>query len=266
MRDLFVFARKYVKENHVNKRFLSFSSRLYRDKPQQLIIFAQKSLNMEDKKARFLELLRSTRKEKTSIDKVINYLETSGFFLAPASTKHHLSYEGGLLEHSLNVYDMAIALRKSIVELMPEVADKLPEDSIKIAALSDDTCKADIYKKAQKWKKDEQGRWVSVDSYETDYSQYPLGHGEKSVMILLSLGLKMNLAETLAIRWHMGAWDLAFQSFEAKSNISEAGNRYPLLSLIQAADNLATHIMEQGQEVKPGQGQEPKKEQEQKQP
>ena len=44
---------------------------------------------------------------------------------------------------------------------------------------------------------------------------------------------------------HMGAWDLAFQSYEAKSNINEAGNRYPLLSLIQSADNMATHILEQ---------------------
>ncbi len=264
MRDLFVFAKKYVKENQVNKSFLSFSSRLYRDKPLQLIIFAQKSLNMEDKKARFLELLRSTGKE--GIEKVINYLEKSGFFLAPASTKHHLSYEGGLLEHSLNVYKMALALRGPIVKMKPEVTDKLSDESIIIAALLHDTSKANIYKKAQKWKKDELNRWVSFDSYETDYHRMPVGHGEKSVIMLLSLGLKMTVDEIVAIRWHMGAWDLAFQSFEAKSNISEAGNRYPLLSLIQAADNLATHIMEQGQEPKPGQGQEPKKEQEQKQP
>ena len=67
---------------------------------------------------------------------------------------------------------------------------------------------------------------------------------EKSVIMLLSLGLKLTLDETVAIRWHMGAWDLAFQSYEAKSNINEAGNRYPLLSLIQSADNMATHILE----------------------
>ena len=73
----------------------------------------------------------------------------------------------------------------------------------------------------------------------------PVGHGEKSVIMLLSLGLKLTLDETVAIRWHMGAWDLAFQSYEAKSNINEAGNRYPLLSLIQSADNMFTHILEQ---------------------
>lgn len=72
----------------------------------------------------------------------------------------------------------------------------------------------------------------------------PVGHGEKSVIMLLSLGLKLTLDETMAIRWHMGAWDFAFQSYEAKSNIGEAGNRYPLLALIQSADNMATHILE----------------------
>ena len=54
----------------------------------------------------------------------------------------------------------------------------------------------------------------------------------------------MTVDEMVAIRWHMGAWDLSFQSYEAKSNINESGNRYPLLSLIQAADNMATHILE----------------------
>ena len=58
-------------------------------------------------------------------------------------------------------------------------------------------------------------------------------------------GIPVPFLGTVAIRWHMGAWDLAFQSYEAKSNINEAGNRHPLLSLIQAADNMATHILEQ---------------------
>ena len=67
---------------------------------------------------------------------------------------------------------------------------------------------------------------------------------EKSVIILQRQGLQMTDDEIMAIRWHMGAWDLAFQSYEAKSNINEAGNRYPLLALIQSADKMATHILE----------------------
>ena len=198
---------------------------------------------MNEKKERFIELLRSTGRQ--GIEEVINYLEKSGFFLAPASTGHHLSYEGGLMEHSLNVYDMAMAIRVPIVSMKPEMEEKLPEESIVIAALLHDTCKANIYKKTKKWDFGKDGNPEEQEKYTTNYSEMPVGHGEKSVIMLLSLGLKLTLDEMVAIRWHMGAWDLAFQSYEAKSNINEAGNRHPLLSLIQSADNMATHILEQ---------------------
>ena len=198
---------------------------------------------MKEKKERFIELLRSTGRE--GIEEVINYLEKAGFFTAPASTVHHLNYEGGLLVHSLNVYDMAVAIRGAIIAMKPKMAEKLPEQSLIIAALLHDTCKTNIYKKTKKWNLGNSWRPQLVEAYTTDYSQMPVGHGEKSVIMLLSLGLKLTLDETVAIRWHMGAWDLAFQSYEAKSNINEAGNRYPLLSLIQSADNMATHILEQ---------------------
>ena len=198
---------------------------------------------MNEKKERFIELLRSTGRQ--GIEEVINYLEKSGFFTAPASTKHHLNYESGLIEHSLNVYDMAMALRGPIMAMKPGVGERLPEKSIIIAALLHDICKANIYKKAKKWDLKNGLKPELVETYTTNYSEMPFGHGEQSVIMLLSLGLKLTLDETVAIRWHMGAWDLAFQSLEAKSNISEAGNRYPLLSLIQSADNMATHILEQ---------------------
>ena len=198
---------------------------------------------MKEKKERFIELLRSTGRE--GIEEVINYLEKAGFFTAPASTVHHLNYEGGLLVHSLNVYDMAVAIRGAIIAMKPKMAEKLPEQSLIIAALLHDTCKANIYKRTKKWNLGNSWRPQLVETYTTDYSQMPVGHGEKSVIMLLSLGLKLTLDETVAIRWHMGAWDLAFQSYEAKGNINEAGNRYPLLSLIQSADNMATHILEQ---------------------
>ena len=198
---------------------------------------------MKEKKERFIKLLRSTGRQ--GIGEVINYLEESGFFTAPASTGHHLNYEGGLMEHSMNVYDMAMAMRGPIVAMKPEMEEKLPEKSIIIAALLHDTCKANIYKKTKNWDFGKDGNPVEREKYSTNYSEMPVGHGEKSVIMLLSLGLKLTLDETVAIRWHMGAWDLAFQSYEAKSNINEAGNRHPLLSLIQAADNMATHILEQ---------------------
>ena len=198
---------------------------------------------MNEKKERFLELLRSTGRQ--GIEEVITYLEESGFFTAPASTSFHLNYEGGLMEHSINVYDMAIAMRGPIVAMKPEMEKKLLKESIIIAALLHDICKANIYKKTKKWEIGKYGIPEQTNKFTTNYSEMPVGHGEKSVIMLLGLGLKLILDEMVAIRWHMGAWDLPFQSYEAKSNINEAGNRYPLLALIQSADNMATHILEQ---------------------
>ena len=215
---------------------------MYHVLSQLMIIFAQNIAIRKEKKEQFIELLRST--ESQGIEKVIQYLEESGFFSAPASTAFHLNYEGGLMEHSMNVYKMAIAMREPIVAMKPEMREKLQEKSIIIAALLHDVCKAKIYQKTKKWNMNSQGKWEQKEGYTTDYSQMPFGHGEKSVIILLDLGLKMTVDEMVAIRWHMGAWDLSFQSYEAKSNINESGNRYPLLSLIQAADNMATHILE----------------------
>jgi hypothetical protein len=77
-----------------------------------------------------------------------------------------------------------------------------------------------------------------------DYTNLPLGHGEKSVIILLRLGLSMSDDEIAAIRWHMTAWDLPFQSAEAKGNLNAAKDKYPLCSLVQLADGFASSMME----------------------
>lgn len=191
-------------------------------------------------KEEFISLLRSTERE--GIDRVISKLESMGFFTAPASSKNHLCVEGGLLEHSMNVYKMAKMIREQLLAVQPEL--KIKEESVIIASLLHDVCKADIYKKGLKWRKDDQGRWEQYEAYEIDYTNFPMGHGEKSVMMLLMCGLRMEQDELLAIRWHMGAWNLAFQNFEEKSCISAAADKCPLVTLIQAADNLAAHVLE----------------------
>ncbi len=139
---------------------------------------------------------------------------------------------------------VALALREQMVALKPELAEKLSEESVIISALLHDVCKTTLYRKVQKYRKDEYGRWETYDAYESDSSRFPVGHGEKSVIMLLQLGLKLKKEEIVAIRWHMGAWDLSFQSFEQKTNISEANDRFPLASLLQAADSLSTHLLE----------------------
>ncbi|MDY6205498.1 MAG: HD domain-containing protein [Prevotella sp.] len=193
-------------------------------------------------KQSFINLLRSTN--RPGIENVIEYLDKSGFFTAPASVSRHLSYDGGLVEHSLNVYRMARMLAQQTAEMKPELSERLPEDSIVIASLLHDVCKSNIYRKAQKWKKDEQGRWETYDAFDCDYTRFPVGHGEKSVIMLLRLGLELTNDEVLAIRWHMGAWNLAMHSYEDKTNLAAACAQSPLTSIIQAADGLATHLLE----------------------
>lgn len=197
---------------------------------------------MNDKQAKFKELLLSTKRE--GMANIIESLEKLGFFKAPASTKFHLNYEGGLLEHSMNVCDMALELRELMLRKREDLRDELPKESVIIAALLHDVCKADVYKPAIKRQKNEHGVWCDVPGYDADYRNFPLGHGEKSVIRLLQCGLRLTDDEIMAIRWHMTAWDLPFQSPEMKGNLNGARERCPLLALIQAADGLAANILE----------------------
>jgi hypothetical protein len=126
----------------------------------------------------------------------------------------------------------------------PYLADKLPIDSIIIAALLHDVCKADIYKPSIKKQKNKLGIWVPVQGYDVEYSNFPLGHGEKSVIVLLRAGLKLTDDEIMAIRWHMHAWDLPFQSPDIKGNLQKAREICPLAVVIQTADGLASNLLE----------------------
>jgi Predicted HD-superfamily hydrolase len=195
----------------------------------------------EDSK-RFKDILSATGRE--GIDYVIEELETLGFFAAPASASHHLNVEGGLVKHSLNVYDEAMMIRTQQIAMRPEIAEYIPEDSVAIAALLHDVCKAEIYRKTVRSRKMIDGSWEKYDSWEVDQNTFPCGHGEKSVIQLLRWGLDMTDDEILAIRWHMGPWDLAFQSFEQKGCLNTAKDTTPLLCLVQTADSLASNMLE----------------------
>jgi len=194
-------------------------------------------------KEKFKQLLLSTGRE--GVETVFTNLEKLGFFEAPASTQFHLSTKGGLLEHSLNVCEMGLMLRDQLVAKDPSLEPKLTRESVIIACLLHDVCKAEIYKIGYRNQKNEAtGQWEKVPRYEVDYSFCPLGHGEKSVIRLLTWGFKLTLDETLAIRWHMSAWDLPFQSPEEKGNLSAARDKAPLCCVLQCADGLATSILE----------------------
>lgn len=193
-------------------------------------------------KQEFISLLQSTGRQ--GVDQLIEHLERLGFFTAPASSNFHLNREGGLLEHSLSVCKVAMKLRTAMIELNPELEERLGESSVIIATLLHDICKSDIYIKKTKYRKDEQGRWETYDGYDTDYSHFPMGHGEKSVIMLLTLGIRLTADEMAAIRWHMSSWEIPFQSHEARSSLGAAYGKYPLVALVQAADNMSTHLLE----------------------
>ncbi len=193
-------------------------------------------------KQEFINLLKSTGRE--GVEYIIEDLEELGFFEAPASSKFHLNEKGGLVQHSLNVCKVALKVRDTMILMDDSLLEKLPKDSVIIAALLHDVCKADIYKPATKRVKNSFGIWTDTPGYDVVYENFPLGHGEKSVIVALRSGLDLTDDEIMAIRWHMNAWDLPFQSADIKANFNAAKNKCPLLSLIQAADGLASNLLE----------------------
>ena len=197
---------------------------------------------MENLKEQFKERLLSTKRE--GMETVIKHLDRLGFFVAPASTKFHLNVKGGLMQHSWNVCNTALMLREQMIAMNPDLVGKLPEESVVLASLLHDVCKSNIYKDTLLNRKNDQGYWEKVPGYEVDYTSLPLGHGEKSVIMLLTLGLKLTKDEMLAIRWHMTAWELAFQSPEQKANLQKAREIAPLCAIVQAADGLASALLE----------------------
>ncbi len=198
-------------------------------------------------KEEFIQTLKATGRE--GAEDCIEELEGLGFFEAPASTRFHLNYDGGLVEHSLNVCHVAVRLRKEMIAMDGTLEGQLPEDSVVIASLLHDVCKADIYKPVVKKVRQKDGTYVDVPGYDVDFTNFPMGHGEKSVVVLLLSGLALTNDEMLAIRWHMAAWDLSFQSAEAKSNLNAARDVSPLCTLVQCADGLAANLLERKSHV-----------------
>lgn len=180
-------------------------------------------------KEQILRVLVKVKRE--GMLELISFLENSDFFKAPASTKYHGSYEGGLAEHSLNVYS-CLAAKNSTYNL------GIDEDTLAITALLHDACKINFYKVEQKWRKDANNKWESYETFGVD-DQFPAGHGEKSV-IMLQKHIKLTDLEILMIRWHMGG-------FEGKDNpmaLQNAMSMYPEVVALHAADLEATYIIE----------------------
>lgn len=199
-------------------------------------------LNILKNKEEFVSLLKST--ERPGMDDVIKDLEELGFFEAPASAGHHLNVAGGLVEHSLNTCKAALVVYEGLQKIEPYLEREVKRESIIIASLLHDVCKSDIYKRSIKRRKTSFGTWEDAEGYKLTYKNFPMGHGEKSLVMLLCSGLELYDDEMLAIRWHMGAWGINMNSYEEQRNYDAARTLYPLVSVIQTADGLAASIME----------------------
>ena len=194
-------------------------------------------MSISDNKNEFISIYNEKIKREGA-DRLLDYLTSkSDFFTSPASTVFHLSCEGGLCEHSLNVY-------RCLCDYLdrPRVKEtygiNVSEETAAICALLHDVCKADCYQISYRNKKnDATGVWEKVPFYEFR-DRMPYGHGEKSVYIISGF-MKLTREEAFAIRYHMG-----FAGTEDARNVGSAFELYPLAFALSTADMEATYFLE----------------------
>lgn len=181
--------------------------------------------------------------KREGADRLLSYLTSDAcdFFTAPASTRFHSAYSGGLADHSLNVYHCLkdYLSRKRVQEVYKL---NVSEETIAIVSLLHDLCKINCYKPSTRNVKDSHGVWHSVPTFSYD-DEMPYGHGEKSVYIISGY-MRLTREEAFAIRYHMG-----FSGNEDKINVGNAFEKFPLAFALSTADMEATYFMEEMPEL-----------------
>lgn len=185
--------------------------------------------------------------KREGVEKLLDYLNTTDFYAAPTSTNYHLNEPGGLCKHSINVFQTACGIYDSILAPALEknqacFTKEISMESIAIATLFHDLCKVNIYRQTERYKKDDNNRWVTYLGYEVK-DNFPLGHGEKSCLVIHSY-MKLTKDEMLAIRWHMGAFDLGEQGSSSRFSFYRALELSPLVALVHASDFLSSNCLE----------------------
>lgn len=184
-------------------------------------------------KEEFIQLLKSV--QRPGIDNLINYLEKTDFYKAPASTRFHGNYEGGLLEHSLNVYHL---LKEKLFHKPFSETVQVSDDTIILITLLHDLCKTNYYTVDFRNKKNADGIWVKEPYYAVN-DTIPYGHGEKSVM-MISKFIELTMEEMYAIRWHMGFTEPK----ELYNTISLVYEKFPIALALHEADLEASYLIE----------------------
>ncbi len=187
-------------------------------------------------KKEFIEIYEKNIKREGA-DKLLDYLCRSDFFTAPASTRFHSCYEGGLAQHSINVFRcLTDYLSRERVKETYKLS--FSEETVAIVSLLHDICKTDVYIRDFRNVKNDQGVWEKVPCYRYE-DKLPYGHGEKSVYMISGF-MRLNRDEAMAIRWHMG-----FSGGEDSNIVGSALEKYPLAFAMATADMEATYFLEE---------------------
>lgn len=194
-------------------------------------------MDYEEIKQKFIKIYQENI-HRDGADKLLEYLlsKSSDFFVAPASSKYHNAFTGGLAQHSINVYECLIDfLERDRVKNVYNL--NCSKESAAIIALLHDICKINCYKVSTRNVKDANGTWQKVPYYEFS-DDLPYGHGEKSVYIITGF-MRLTREEAFAIRYHMG-----FSTGDDSRNVGSAFEKFPLAFALSTADMEATYFLE----------------------
>lgn len=193
-------------------------------------------MTLDEQKQCFLNIAKSNIKRE-GIDALLDYLQKSDFFEAPASTKFHSAVAGGLCAHSINVYNRFVKNLQN--EYGDNWQDVISLESATLIALFHDICKVNVYKIDYRNVK-EDGVWVQKPFYSFS-DPLPYGHGEKSVYIINGF-LRLTREEAMTINWHMGAFDSRVKGgFLGLENVYYT---YPTALIFHLSDVQATYLEE----------------------
>lgn len=196
-------------------------------------------------KETFINLINSIKREFDK-EKLLNWLESSDFFRAPASTKYHLNCDGGLCQHSLNVYYSLEALCNTFATIPDKDNNyvcRYSKDSILICGLLHDISKANFYEKYNKNVKNETtGQWEKVASYKIreNENRFLYGNHEENSEFMVRSFIPLEVEESVAILHHMGETTRD----SSQPDLSAIYTKYNLAALLHAADYLSTFCLE----------------------
>ncbi len=193
--------------------------------------------HIDDYQQEFIRIYTENVKREGS-EKLLDWLKNkSDFFTAPASSRFHSNFQGGLCEHSVKAYFRF--LQNLDTEYEGEWENVISPESVAIIALLHDLCKVNTYKIDYRNVK-VNGAWEQKSYYSTE-DDLPYGHGEKSVYMISGF-MRLTREEAMAINWHMGAYDQ--RVLGGSYALGDAYNKFPNALLFHIADMQTTYLDE----------------------